>query len=333
MRPGAANSTTCLDVEVTGARTTIGLNRSEAHLARARSESPVGIRFATWDTSVLPFPGSQDELVELSAALSELRHLARHRRDHLGADSTRRPTRCQVPKRSRRSPEVVALTVRYDEMVALLDGDGASFTIHHHAPLRSVADALAAGLPVGEAAKTLGVWAGSQVALAVVPALARLDLVALGTVLGHAGVRLCGHQELTRLDGELGALSPFSVDAAAVVVDHDVARSPRVLCGSGRADRDARDLRAGPGSPVRCQRVAHRDASTSAAGRRFVKTGGRSGASTTASKGIATLAGLGRSSGGRRSARGRPAASSALGPAQQGGGEHAQHDRDPRGGV
>ncbi len=181
--------------------------------------------------------------------------------------------------------------------------------------------------------RPLACWRAAKSRSRWSPALARLDLVALGTVLGHAGVRLCGHQELTRLDGELGALSPFSVDAAAVVVDHDVARSPRVLCGSGRADRDARDLRAGPGSPVRCQRVARRDASTSAAGRRFVKTGGRSGASTTASKGIATLAGSGRSSGGRRSARGRPAASSALGPAQQGGGEHAQHDRDPRGGV
>ena len=124
----------------------------------------------------------------------------------------------------------------HEEVLARLEADGASFVVHRHAPFRSVAEASAAGLLIDEAAKTLAVVAGGHVVLAVVPAVASLDLVALGTVLGRAEVRLCSREELAGLGGEVGTLGPFSVEGATVVVDHEVAGSPRVLCGSGRRD-------------------------------------------------------------------------------------------------
>ena len=127
--------------------------------------------------------------------------------------------------------------VDYEQMLVLLEADGTSFVVHRHAPLRSVAEAFAAGLPIEKAAKTLAVMAGGDLVLVVIPAVTSLDLVALGAVLGAPDVRLCSRAELAQLDGELGALCPFPVGGAAVVVDHEVARSRRVLCGSGRKDR------------------------------------------------------------------------------------------------
>jgi prolyl-tRNA editing enzyme YbaK/EbsC (Cys-tRNA(Pro) deacylase) len=127
--------------------------------------------------------------------------------------------------------------VDYEEMLVLLEADGASFVVHRHAPLRSVAEAFAAGLPIDDAAKTLAVMAGGDLVLVVIPAVASLDLVALGAVLGAPDVRLCSPAELAQLGGELGALCPFPVGGAAVVVDYEVARNRRVLCGSGRRDR------------------------------------------------------------------------------------------------
>ena len=122
-------------------------------------------------------------------------------------------------------------------MLALLEAGGASFVVHRHAPLRSVAKASAAGLPIDNAAKTLAVMAGGDLVLVVVPAVTSLDLVALGAVLGAPDVRLCSRAELAQLGGEPGALCTFPVGGAAVVVDHEVARSRQVLCGSGRRDR------------------------------------------------------------------------------------------------
>ncbi len=68
----------------------------------------------------------------------------------------------------------------YDEMLLLLEAGGASFVIHRHPPLRNVAEASAIGLPIDKAAKTLAVMAGGDLVLVVIPAVASLDLVALG---------------------------------------------------------------------------------------------------------------------------------------------------------
>ena len=72
----------------------------------------------------------------------------------------------------------------YEETLPLLEAGGASFVVHCHAPLRSVAEASAAGLPIEKAAKTLAVMAGGDLVLVVIPAVTSLDLVALGAVLG-----------------------------------------------------------------------------------------------------------------------------------------------------
>ena len=48
--------TTRLVAKATGATLTVGLERSAAHLARARAGAPEGVRFVTWDAGELPFP-------------------------------------------------------------------------------------------------------------------------------------------------------------------------------------------------------------------------------------------------------------------------------------
>ena len=156
----------------------------------------------------------------------------------------------------------------YEETLVLLEAGGTSFVVHRHAPLRSVAEASAAGLPIEEAAKTLAVMAGGDLVLVVIPAVTSLDLVALGAVLGAADVRLCSRAELAQLGGEPGAL--------CLPVPY------RRSCGGGRPrggpkppgalwERPEgplpRALRVGPGAPERRPRAAHRNPSTAPASR------------------------------------------------------------------
>ena len=68
----------------------------------------------------------------------------------------------------------------YAEMPLQPEAGGASFVIDRHPPLRSVAGASAVGLPIDKAANTLAVMAGGDLMLVVIPAVASLDLVALG---------------------------------------------------------------------------------------------------------------------------------------------------------
>ena len=55
----------------------------------------------------------------------------------------------------------------YEQMLALLEAGGATFVLHRHQPLRSVAEASAIGLPIDKAAKTLAVMAGGDVTVQV----------------------------------------------------------------------------------------------------------------------------------------------------------------------
>ena len=41
----------------------------------------------------------------------------------------------------------------YEQVLALLEAGSASFVVHRHAPLRSVAEASAAGLPIDKGSK------------------------------------------------------------------------------------------------------------------------------------------------------------------------------------
>ena len=68
-----------LSAQTTGAKATIGLERSEAHLARAASSALEGTRFVAWDVTELPFPAGRADLIYarlLLAPLKEPREVA-----------------------------------------------------------------------------------------------------------------------------------------------------------------------------------------------------------------------------------------------------------------
>ena len=64
--------TTRLVARATGAALTVGLERSAAHLARARAGAPKGVRFVTWDVAELPFPTGPADLVYTRLLLAHL---------------------------------------------------------------------------------------------------------------------------------------------------------------------------------------------------------------------------------------------------------------------
>ena len=64
--------TTRLVAKATGATLTVGLERSAAHLARARAGAPEAVRFVTWDAGDLPFPAGPADLVYARLLLAHL---------------------------------------------------------------------------------------------------------------------------------------------------------------------------------------------------------------------------------------------------------------------
>lgn len=64
--------TTRLVAKATGATLTVGLERSAAHLARARAGVPKGVRFVAWDAAELPFPAGPADLVYARLLLAHL---------------------------------------------------------------------------------------------------------------------------------------------------------------------------------------------------------------------------------------------------------------------
>ena len=64
--------TTRLVAKATGATLTVGLERSEAHLVRARAGAPEGVRFVTWDVGDLPFPAGPADLAYARLLLAHL---------------------------------------------------------------------------------------------------------------------------------------------------------------------------------------------------------------------------------------------------------------------
>ena len=64
--------TTRLVARATGAALTVGLERSAAHLTRARDGAPKGVRFVTWDVAELPFPTGPADLVYARLLLAHL---------------------------------------------------------------------------------------------------------------------------------------------------------------------------------------------------------------------------------------------------------------------
>ncbi|MDA8359471.1 MAG: class I SAM-dependent methyltransferase, partial [Actinomycetota bacterium] len=64
--------TTRLVAKATGATLTVGLERSEAHLVRARAGAPDGVRFVAWDVGDLPFPAGPADLAYARLLLAHL---------------------------------------------------------------------------------------------------------------------------------------------------------------------------------------------------------------------------------------------------------------------
>jgi trans-aconitate 2-methyltransferase len=78
-RPGSAvdlgcgpGHTTRLLHEVTGARSTVGLDRSEAFVRAARREAPGGVSFAVHDVTQVPFPTGPADIVYARLLLAHL---------------------------------------------------------------------------------------------------------------------------------------------------------------------------------------------------------------------------------------------------------------------
>jgi SAM-dependent methyltransferase len=64
--------TTCLLHRVTGARATVGLDRSEAFVAEARRDAPAGVSFAVHDVTTVPFPTWPADVVYARLLLAHL---------------------------------------------------------------------------------------------------------------------------------------------------------------------------------------------------------------------------------------------------------------------
>jgi Aminoacyl-tRNA editing domain len=125
--------------------------------------------------------------------------------------------------------EVAAMSVVTEH----LEQRGCVFeVIPHRQAYRSVDEARALGIEVGEVLKTLAVRTGY--ALAVIPASRRLDLHLAREALGDSRARLASEEELGRdfPDYELGALPPLGAAAGRAG-----------LCRSGGAGPRHRDVR------------------------------------------------------------------------------------------
>jgi SAM-dependent methyltransferase len=64
--------TTLLLAESTGARRTVGLDTSDAFLARARADAPAGLEFIRHDATVVPFPTGPADVVYARLLLAHL---------------------------------------------------------------------------------------------------------------------------------------------------------------------------------------------------------------------------------------------------------------------
>ncbi len=132
---------------------------------------------------------------------------------------------------------------RFEEIVALLNERGISFTIHEHDPSYTVADAKERTLfPLERLVKTIAfrVKAGGYI-LATVRGLDRIDYRKLASACGtkRADVVRLTPEEVAEVFGvEVGSVSPIHLqEGVQIFFDTHVPVQETVFCGIGRPDR------------------------------------------------------------------------------------------------
>lgn len=120
---------------------------------------------------------------------------------------------------------------------AALDAAGIDYTLTHHAPVRTSAEAAAVrGTPIESGAKALVVkGAGDDFVMAVMPADRALDGVALRKLIGASRLRFATEDELLGLTGLApGAIPPFgSLFGLETICDERLALSERINFTAG----------------------------------------------------------------------------------------------------
>ena len=119
-----------------------------------------------------------------------------------------------------------------------LDEHGVDYQpVEHEERFTAAAEARAAGIEPGDAAKDLILRDGESYALAVIPASQRLDLAKAREMLGAGrSLRLATEEEIGRdfRPFEVGAIPPFGpLHGIPQVVDERLLEHDRVLCNAG----------------------------------------------------------------------------------------------------
>lgn len=121
---------------------------------------------------------------------------------------------------------------------AHLDEKGVAYeTVEHEEKFTAAAEAQAAGIEPGDAAKDLILRDGESYSLAVIPASQRLDLAKARELLGASGsLRLATEDEIGADFGrfDVGAIPPFGgLHGIPQAIDSRLLEHDRVLCSAG----------------------------------------------------------------------------------------------------
>ncbi len=136
------------------------------------------------------------------------------------------------------SEGTVPASTRAEAVAAYLEGAGVAHELIEHRPVQSAAgEAMVAGRPPAEVAKTIVLHDGSAYVIAAVAACDRLDLHKLRELLGATRrLRLASEEEIARDFPalEVGAVPPFGpMVPAAEVIDRALLEPPAILCPAG----------------------------------------------------------------------------------------------------
>jgi Ala-tRNA(Pro) deacylase len=128
----------------------------------------------------------------------------------------------------------MAISARLQEY---LDDEGVSYETHHHPTAFTTQEIAAASHISGhEVAKSVVIKADGRLALAVLPASAMVDFVALAKLMGASTVTLATEEDFAEVfeDCELGAFYPFGhLFGLPVYLDRAMQGAPRMAFNAG----------------------------------------------------------------------------------------------------
>ena len=130
------------------------------------------------------------------------------------------------------------MVAKIDTLIGFLDEHGVAYeVVEHGARFTAAAEARAAGIDPGDAAKDVVLRRGDDYVLAVIPASAQLDLRKVGELVGDGSeLRLATEDDIAARfpQFELGALPPFGpILEVEEIVDRRLLDHERVLCSGG----------------------------------------------------------------------------------------------------